>query len=196
MRALFVAAAIGCAYGACDAGARIRLVTVADAAAPGLCALARSAAVHGYALDVLGANATLGGYHDILEAKPRLLAAFLDGDATLTDDDVVVFVDGFDVLAQAPPAALLAALREIGCPALLFGGESYCFPSTYGPGGGDAPYCARAAASLGARDRLARARAKAKRSLDASEVSAPRVLDDGRGISLRLRPETLTLKVS
>ena len=89
--AFAVVAAAAADADACAARRALELVTAADSAPPGLCALARSAVRQGYRLTILGvgANAT---YHDVLEQKPRLLRAFLrDGAAA----DVVAFVDGF-----------------------------------------------------------------------------------------------------
>ena len=146
--AFAIVAAAAADADACAARRALELVTAADSAPPGLCALARSAVRQGYRLTILGvgANAT---YHDVLEQKPRLLRAFLrDGAAA----DVVAFVDGFDVLAQRGPAAALAGWRAAGAPDALFGGESYCFPNRRGDR--PAPYCAQAAAGLGAGDRV------------------------------------------
>ena len=87
----------------CLARDALELVTVADSAPPGLCALGSSAVRHGYRLTILGANRS--AYHDLLESKPRMLLNFLRRDASL--NNVVAFVDGFDVLAQRGPGCLL-----------------------------------------------------------------------------------------
>jgi len=115
----------------CLARDALELVTVADladSAPPGLCALGSSAVRHGYRLTILGANRS--AYHDLLESKPRLLLSFLRRDASL--NNVVAFVDGFDVLAQRGPGATLAGWAHVGSPDILFGSESYCFRSVGG----------------------------------------------------------------
>ena len=89
----------------CLARDALELVTVADSAPPGLCALGSSAVRHGYRLTILGANRS--AYHDLLESKPRMLLDFLRRDASL--NNVVAFVDGFDVLAQEGPVPLSPA---------------------------------------------------------------------------------------
>ena len=79
----------------CLARDALELVTVADSAPPGLCALVSSAVRHGYRLTILGANRS--AYHDLLESKPRMLLDFLRRDASL--NNVVAFVDGFDAVS-------------------------------------------------------------------------------------------------
>ena len=140
--AFAVVAAAAADADACAARRALELVTAADSAPPGLCALARSAVRQGYRLTILGvgANAT---YHDVLEQKPRLLRAFLrDGAAA----DVVAFVDGFDVLAQRGPGAALAGWTHVGSPDILFGSESYCFP--FRRGRTPSVYCRRTVQTL------------------------------------------------
>ena len=81
----------------CLARDALELVTVADSAPPGLCALGSSAVRHGYRLTILGANRS--AYHDLLESKPRMLLDFLRRDASL--NNVVAFVDGISFSLSA-----------------------------------------------------------------------------------------------
>ena len=132
----------------CLARDALELVTVADSAPPGLCALGSSAVRHGYRLTILGANRS--AYHDLLESKPRMLLDFLRRDASL--NNVVAFVDGFDVLAQRGPGAALAGWAHVGSPDILFGSESYCFP--FRRGRTPSVYCRRTVQSLRVGDKL------------------------------------------
>ena len=132
----------------CLARDALELVTVADSAPPGLCALGSSAVRHGYRLTILGANRS--AYHDLLESKPRMLLNFLRRDASL--NNVVAFVDGFDVLAQRGPGAALAGWAHVGSPDILFGSESYCFP--FRRGRTPSVYCRRTVQTLRVGDKL------------------------------------------
>lgn len=108
---------------------KLSVVTVAtNISQPGLCRLAHSAVRLGYHLHILGTNATFDDPVTAQEHKPRLLLEFVKEQIDFRDDHIFVFVDGFDVLCQAPPNILLESHRTMGSPKVLFSGETYCFP--------------------------------------------------------------------
>lgn len=79
-----------------------------------------------------------------------MLLNFLRRDASL--NNVVAFVDGFDVLAQRGPGAALAGWAHVGSPDILFGSESYCFPLRRGQT--PSLYCRRTVQTLRVGDKL------------------------------------------
>ena len=90
----------------------------------------QSACLHGLPLHVLGVGA---GTPFPPGLKIAQFTAFLERiPARDRDHTVVLFVDGFDVLFQAGPAAILQRFLQTG-KRLLFGGDHSCFPFKYWP---------------------------------------------------------------
>ena len=108
--------------------ARVHVVTVATWSAPGLQLLKESAANHGVALTVLGTE-----YNSRQEQalKPHLVREWLKSsleDGRVASDDLVVFVDGFDVVLRGGVDAMAAAWQSYGSPELLMSAEQNCWP--------------------------------------------------------------------
>ena len=113
--------------------AAVSLVTVATDATEGFCDLAWSAIVHGHILHVLEWAST-GAEFTVATSKMEALAAFAREAAATSPDELVLTVDGYDVIVQASPAAITRQVREVAPgvalgDTVLFSGENYCAPS-------------------------------------------------------------------
>lgn len=113
--------------------AAVSLVTVATDATEGFCDLAWSAIVHGHVLHVLE-WASAGAEFTVATSKMEALAAFAREAAATSPDELVLTVDGYDVIVQASPAAITRQVREVAPgvalgDTVLFSGENYCAPS-------------------------------------------------------------------
>ena len=113
--------------------AAVSLVTVATDATEGFCDLAWSAIVHGHVLHVLE-WASAGAEFTVATSKMEALAAFAREAAATSPDELVLTVDGYDVIVQASPAAITRQVREVAQgvalgDTVLFSGENYCAPS-------------------------------------------------------------------
>lgn len=113
--------------------AAVGLVTVATDATTGFCDLAWSAIVHGHVLHVLGwASAT--AEFTVATSKMEALAVFAREAAATSPDELVLAVDGYDVVVQASRAAITRQVRAAAPgvalgDTVLFSGENYCAPS-------------------------------------------------------------------
>ena len=92
--------------------ATVSLVTVATDATEGFCDLAWSAIVHGHVLHVLE-WASAGAEFTVATSKMEALAAFAREAAATSPDELVLTVDGYDVIVQASPAAITRQVREV-----------------------------------------------------------------------------------
>ena len=95
------------------------------------CDLAWSAIVHGHVFILEWASA--GAEFTVATSKMEALAAFARG-RNYVSDELVLTVDGYDVIVQASPAAITRQVREVAPgvalgDTVLFSGENYCAPS-------------------------------------------------------------------
>ena len=118
------------------------------------CNLISSTVNLGYTLHITGfeensdKNGLQEGRLDIRfqEEKPKLVLELLRKYDVIPRDAVVVFCDGFDVLAHSDSKTFLSKYDSLGKPDVLFSGESYCFP--WDIDGHVSPYCSAVMAKL------------------------------------------------
>ena len=107
----------------------VHVITVSNQFNEALCNLIRNTVNLDYNLHVLGAGLPKLNAVHFQEEKPKLLLELLNlKNVNIHDDDLIVFVDGFDVLVQLSKTELLTKYQQIGSPEILFSGETYCFP--------------------------------------------------------------------
>ena len=104
---------------------RLSVVAVASDPRPELTALLSSASAVGLEVQVLGLGQPWRG----LGSKIRLLEGYLNGPGAGADDDLLLFIDAFDVFFLSPAAQLLE--RYVGLASqgpIVFGAETNCAP--------------------------------------------------------------------
>lgn len=109
---------------------RLHVVTiVTDPKEPGLMELVRGAAAHGVFVTVIVSPLSFGALSG-WGSRLRLFRAFLN---RLPMQDVVMFIDGYDVLVDAGADAILKEFDAIigGRPKILFAAEAVCFPDKH-----------------------------------------------------------------
>lgn len=112
----------------CPVPVPIHAVTVATYAHPGLAVLLRSAAGWSVPVTVLGMELNR---KEPQATKPHLLLTWLtEGVAagTIAPTDLVLFVDGFDVVFRGGLEAVRAAWEGAGSPDVFLSAESNCWP--------------------------------------------------------------------
>lgn len=102
------------------------LTVVSDADNPHLLKLIRGAALHGLRVEALISKQAFGARHG-WGPRLRLLYKHLDN---LRPTDVLMFVDGYDVLIDGSAADILGRFDSLlhGAPKVLFSAESVCWP--------------------------------------------------------------------
>lgn len=115
---------------ACPHKPRLYIVTYLDRLSADACASLRSALTHGIELTVLGLNNDSGtNYGYILDAKRRKVPVMRDFLLQLCAEDVVVFVDGTDVMYNSRSKEALPTFLSLETPGMmLFGAERNCWP--------------------------------------------------------------------
>lgn len=107
----------------------VHVITVANQINPALCTLLRSTINNGYIVHLTGLDITRGNtLINFQEKKPKAVLDILKNSPSIQDNDLVVFADGFDVIAQMSVTQLLQKYDKLGKPNILFSGETYCFP--------------------------------------------------------------------
>lgn len=101
---------------------RLHVYTVATERTPGLEALAASCHRRGLGLHVLGLGNLWQGFGNKYLWTAEYLAL-----QRLPDDDVMVFVDAYDVLALADEAEILAKFEATGAR-IVYTAEKVCYP--------------------------------------------------------------------
>eukprot|EP00747_Dinoflagellata_sp_TGD_P190939 gnl/TRDRNA2_/TRDRNA2_53603_c0_seq1.p1 gnl/TRDRNA2_/TRDRNA2_53603_c0~~gnl/TRDRNA2_/TRDRNA2_53603_c0_seq1.p1 ORF type:complete len:462 (+),score=65.73 gnl/TRDRNA2_/TRDRNA2_53603_c0_seq1:102-1388(+) len=130
-----LAASIGLASIVANEGRRVFLYTFSDTLPhPGLCSLAESTAEMGGTLKVLGLSKR-PGYILIHSHSPTLkflmFQEVLEYEVSIgriSADDLVIFVDGHDVLLQRPLSAIVEAYERWPGSPYLISGEKNCWP--------------------------------------------------------------------
>lgn len=102
------------------------LTIVTDTSNPNLQKLVRSGAFHKLRVEVLISKQAFGPLHG-WGPRLRLLRKYLE---TLPPSDVLMFVDGYDVLIDGGEADILRRFDATthGAPKILFSAESACWP--------------------------------------------------------------------
>ena len=112
---------------------KVKVITAATEETDGLRRLKESAIRYGIPLKVLGIEKDwTGGNVSRLEnpgggQKINLLKEYLNRDEELNDDDLVLFVDGYDVMFTGPIEFFLERYKEFDCK-VLFAAERSCWP--------------------------------------------------------------------
>lgn len=111
----------------------IVLATVATRSIPDLEYLLSSAMTNGMYVNVLGmGDPRLTKYKQLWHAKIHLLRDFLItglADGTIKPNDLIVFLDAYDVIQRGGKNDIMKAWRNAGSPEILISAETNCFPA-------------------------------------------------------------------